>query len=264
MRSGWIGVAMTIVLLGSCSATTGMTDTTRPPVESSDCPSGGEPMAEAKLYIEHNSTDADTGVHGLFGGDGWKLFCLLAPSGDVLLEVNPEGPLGELGLADLFFESREPPNDEYPIAQLLERFPAGSYAAAGIDTNGDSWVGSARFTHVIPAAPIITSPQLSDDEERIESVVAAGPLSVEWQPVTTGLSGEDVEITGFEVIITSTDHEDPDGWSAPVFDIHVPPTSTSVTVPDGFLTGGASYELEVLALESSGNQTITLGFFRVR
>jgi hypothetical protein len=32
-------------------------------------------------------------------------------------------------------------------------------------------------------------------------------------------------------------------------------------VVDGFLRPGTLYEVEVLALEESGNQTITVGFF---
>ncbi len=263
MRNRWIATGIIIGLLGSCSATGARLDTTGPATTETDCPHDGEPMAAAKLYIEHNVTDADTGVHGLFGGDGWELFCLRSPSGELLLRVTPNGPLGELGLADLFFESREPPNNEYPIDQLRERFPAGTYEASGIDVEGTNWVGSARFTHAIPAAPIITAPELSDDEEQIDSLVNAGSPSVEWQSVTSDLSGAAIEITGYEVIITSIDDEDPDGWSVPVFDIHVPSTTTSVVVPDGFLSSGTSYELEVLALEPSGNQTISVGFFRV-
>jgi hypothetical protein len=253
-----------IVLLGACSSA--VEPLTAQPSEEVDvtCPTEGEPMAAAKLYIEHNATDADTGVHGLFEGDGWELFCLRSPSGELLMSVRPGGPLGELGLADLFFESREPPNTEYPIEQLRELFPAGSYQASGVDVEGVSRVGSARFTHAIPAEPTIVTPALSEDEAQIDSLVDLGALAVSWEPVTESLAREGIDVSGYQVIVTSIDDEDPDGWSVPVFDIHLPATATSVTVPDGFLASGAAYELELLVLESSGNQTISLGFFEVR
>ncbi len=47
-----------------------------PPTE---CPTEGEEWETAKLYIEHNATDEDTGVHGLFGGEAWSELCT-APS----------------------------------------------------------------------------------------------------------------------------------------------------------------------------------------
>ncbi len=265
MSTRFIATLGLVVIIGGCAATA---ETGAPSSGAEDtadlCPTEGEPMAEAKLYIEHNATDADTGVHGLFGGDGWAVFCLRSPSGEMLLAVTPDGPLGELGLADLFFESREPPNDEYPIDNLLGQFPEGTYEASAVDVDGVSWTGSARFTSVIPAAPVITSPALSDDEDRVDAFVNAGELTVSWEPVTESLESDDVTITGYEVIVTSIDDVDADGASVPVFDIHLPSTTTSVAVPDGFLRSGATYELEVLAVESSGNQAIALGFFAVR
>jgi len=39
---------------------------------------------------------------------------------------------------------------------------------------------------------------------------------------------------------------------------------TSLTVPSEFMEPGTEYELEVLALEKSGNQTISVLFFETR
>lgn len=41
------------------------------------------------------------------------------------------------------------------------------------------------------------------------------------------------------------------------FSVHVPAQTTSVTVPAEFMVPGAEYDLEVLAIEAGGNQTIT-------
>ena len=68
-------------------------------------------------------------------------------------------------------------------------------------------------------------------------------------------------ITGYEVIITDDAYEDPNGFSQPIFDVHLPPDRTSITVSPEFWKPGTLYEIEVLALEASGNQTISLGFF---
>jgi hypothetical protein len=71
-----------------------------------------------------------------------------------------------------------------------------------------------------------------------------------------------VQITGYEVILTKEGAEDPNGFSQPIYDVHVPPTMNSLRVPVEFLQPNTVYELEVLALETSGNQTITVGFFK--
>jgi hypothetical protein len=44
--------------------------------------------------------------------------------------------------------------------------------------------------------------------------------------------------------------------------VHVPATVNSLNVPRKFLEADTVYELEVLALEASGNQTISVGFFK--
>jgi hypothetical protein len=43
--------------------------------------------------------------------------------------------------------------------------------------------------------------------------------------------------------------------------INLPPDVTSLTVPPEFLLPGASYEFEILAIEVSGNSTISTGEF---
>ena len=90
---------------------------------SAQCPTEGEEFETAMLFVEHNATDADTGVHGNFGGEAWTELCIWKPDGELVLSVRPEGALADLGVADLFFESREPPNDERSIDELLDRIP---------------------------------------------------------------------------------------------------------------------------------------------
>ena len=219
---------------------------------------------EARLYIEHNATDQDTGVHGSFDQEGLTEACLQKSDGTPILLVDPKNRLDKLGINQFFFESREPPANEYSIADLKADFPEGRYRISGIDFEGNRRVGTALFTHAIPAPPEIVSPTVVPEEKADRNTVSPSGLIVRWRPVTQTLDGDPVDITGYEVIVTSVNFNDPNGLSRPEYDVHVPPDVTELAVPEGFLQPGTLYELEVLALEDSGNQTISVGFFTTR
>jgi hypothetical protein len=166
-------------------------------------------------------------------------------------------------MAGIFFESREPPNSEFSIADLMKAFPEGRYTVRGISFDGTGLTGFATFTHDIPEAPTITFPTLmTDAKNAAQAVVPSTNLVVSWNNVTETLSGKPITITGYEVIITKNVKDDPNGFSRPTFDVHLSPTQNSLTVPAEFFEANTVYELEVLALEKSGNQTITAGFFK--
>jgi hypothetical protein len=219
---------------------------------------------EARLYIEHNATDQDTGVHGLFDQEGLTEACLQKPDGTPIMLVDPKNQLNKLGINEFFFESREPPADKYSIADLKADFPEGQYRISGIDFKGKRRVGTALFTHAIPAPPEIVSPTVVPEEKADQNTVSPSGLTVRWRPVTQTLDGRPVDISGYEVIVTRVNFNDPNGLSLPEYDVHVPPEVTELAVPEGFLQPGTLYELEVLALEDSGNQTISVGFFTTR
>ena len=80
---------------------------------------------DTRLYIEHNATDKDTGVHGMFDQEGLAEACLQKPDGTQIMLVDPTNRLGELGINQFFFESREPPNREYSIADLKDGLSRG-------------------------------------------------------------------------------------------------------------------------------------------
>lgn len=173
--------------------------------------------------------------------------------------------MGELGLADLFFESREPPNDQLAVNDLLGGFPEGEYLVGALGHDGVARMASATFSHAIPAEPTITAPSLVDEEETAnEAVVEPSGLVVSWEPVTKTIAGDPVDITAYQVIITKVEHDDPHGFSRPIYDVHLGPDATTLAVPGEFLEPATIYELEVLAIEVSGNQTISLGFFTTR
>ena len=226
-------------------------------------PSETTEIATAKLIIEYNATDQDIGVHGAFDDDGWKILCVFDPAGRLVLAVSPESQLRDLTMAGIFFESREPPAAEFSFADLEATFPEGEYTVRAESFDGRILVGSATFTHDVPAPPTIESPALADDpRDTRKDPVPLEDLVVSWADVTETVAGGPVDITGYEVIVTKEVEDDPNGFSRPTYDVHVPPTLNSLRVPVEFLEADTVYELEVLALEVSGNQTITVGFFK--
>ncbi len=224
-----------------------------------DCAGGGHAvkLPATKFFIEHNATAGDTGVHGLFDGVDWTKLCVFDPRGRLILEVEPNRQLRTQSISGIFFESAEPPNDEVPIETILKRFPEGRYAVRGRAADGGRLTGAALFTHAIPAAPNITHPM--DGE-----VVPASDLIVTWEHVDKTHDGKPLNRTGYQVIVTKDVEDDPHGFSRPTFDVHVPPGVTSLSVPNEFLEPNSRYELEVLVLEFSGNQTITSLFFETQ
>jgi len=211
-------------------------------------------IATAKLIIEYNATDDDIGVHGAFDDHGWSELCVYAPDGTQVLAVKPKAQLKDLTMAGIFFESREPPSTEFSFEDLKAQFPEGRYKVRGITFEGKGLVGAATFTHDVPAPPTVTSPLEG-------AVIPTSGLVIAWDDVTETVDGESLTISGYEVIITKVNHDDPHGFSKPVYDVHVPPDRNTLAVPTEFLELGTEYELEVLALEESGNQTITVSFF---
>lgn len=220
-------------------------------------------IATAKLFVEYNSTDQDIGVHGAFDDHGWKTLCVFDPTGGSVLEVRPEAQLRDLTMAGIFFESREPPIAELSFADLQARFPEGEYTVRAESFDGKLLVGSATFTHDVPAPPAITAPEIAPNPRGARrNPVSAPHLEVTWDPVRETVEGAPVDIAGYEVIVTKEVDDDPNGFSRPTYDVHVPANVHGLSVPQEFLEPDTTYELEVLALEVSGNQTISVGFFR--
>ena len=211
-------------------------------------------IATAKLIIEYNSTDNDIGVHGAFDDQGWSELCVYDPNGKLVLAVKPQSQLKDLTMGGIFFESREPPAEEFSFKDLAAKFPEGKYKIRAQSFDGTILTGTATFTSDVPAAPIVTTPVDG-------AVVPTTGLSIRWEDVTETVNGDPITITGYEVIVTKINHDDPNGFSQPIFDVHIPPDRNALSVPLEFLEPGTEYELEVLALEESGNQTITVSSF---
>jgi Fibronectin type III domain len=215
-------------------------------VPSTAQPRGGDPihLVSATLIVEISKTDGDAGLQFFVDGEPWRSMTIFAPDGEVMLEIDAQGRLENFGLTELFSESNEPPFDEFPLAKFKRRFPEGEYRFSGITIEGEPLVGRAILSHDFPHGPEILTPSVVDRDDFV----------AEWRPVT-GPPG--VDVVAYRAIVT---REDP----LQVFSVDLPATTTEVTVSPEFLRSGVEYELEVQAIEKSGNQTFSILMVRVR
>jgi hypothetical protein len=96
-------------------------------------------------------------------------------------------------------------------------------------------------------------------------VVDPGNLVISWNPVEASLTGGKITIEGYQVIVAKEVAEKPtESLFKSELSVFLPASRTSVTVPSEFLEPGADYQFEVLAIETSGNQTIASQAFQTQ
>jgi hypothetical protein len=215
---------------------------------------------ECFFNIELNATDRDVGVRGFFDYEPWKELEIEDPRGRTIAEVEAEKRMKRQGFAELFFESGEPELSELPFSVFFRRFREGDYEFEAEPIDGGEVECTAEFTHVIPCGPVV-----SVDVDTVEETV-----TIEWDevedvvdPVATDATGgtaivcvtpdEPLEIEGYEVILEGEESE---------FNFKISDDVTELVLPLEIFEAG-DYEFEVLAIEESGNQTITEGEFTV-
>jgi len=199
------------------------------------------PLSAKSIIIEVNDTDGDAGIQIFLDGEGWDSMQVKDPRGNVILNILGEGGVGAQGLTELFFESAEPSFEEQSLEELFALFPEGFYQFRGTTTEGRPIRGSAKLTHALPDGPVITSP-----EE--EEVMDPNDTLIEWESVPDPPGSR---IMGYHVVVEK------DEGQLEIFTVDMRRGATSVTVPAEFMRPGTVYKAEVLAIERSGNQTIT-------
>jgi hypothetical protein len=204
------------------------------------------PFADARLKIEVNATDGDAGLQVFLDGEPWRAVSLYNPSGRKLVEITAKGPLKNYGWTELFSESSEPSFDVFPLEEFKKLFPEGVYTFRGTTIDGKHLLSTARLTHDIPDGPRIVRPHHDAEVSRDHVVIA-------WKPVPT----PGVDIVGYQVVVT---REDP----LRVLSVDLPARARRLPVPAEFLQRGTEYKAEVLAIEKSGNQTLTEIAFTVK
>lgn len=215
------------------------------------------PLKEAKLIIEHNATDNDTGFQGFLDSEGWQNITVTGPGGEVLY-FEGRGSLNDLGLTELFFETVEPENADVSIETMLQKLPAGDYVFEGpVMINGETGgrtMATAVLTHSIPAGPALLAPAE-------KAIVPATDLTVRWDPVTQTITGEPVTIVAYQLIVEKDGEPDKHFIGKLGLSLYLPASVTEVKLPDAMLEPGTHYLWEVLAIEESGNQTLSSSEF---
>lgn len=204
-------------------------------------PGWARPFKEARIYIEYNESANDLGFHVSLDAEDWESLEIRSPNGTTIFEVESAGGYTDLGLTELFFEGAEPNLDEFPLEDLLERFPGGRYRFIGETVDGRQLSSNARLSHAVPAGPVIST-DVQPDSITIHWETVTGPAAI--------LPDGAVVIVGYQVIVEK-------------FQVTLPATSTQVTLPAEFAAslGPGEHLYEVLAIDASGNQTITEGAF---
>ncbi len=200
-----------------------------------------ERLDDAEIRIEINDTDGDAGIQIELDATGWKRMIAFDPDGNKILDIRGTGGVGQQGITELFFESAEPSFEEQSLEELLALFPAGFYQFRGTTTEGRPLRGSARLTHALPDAPVLVSPEEEEEVDPDDTVI-------EWETVPDPPGSR---IMGYVVVVEK------DEGRLEVFQVNLPRGATSVTVPPEFMRPGTAYKFEVLAVERSGNQTIS-------
>jgi hypothetical protein len=229
-----------------------------------------QPFGATNIIIE--TTDNDIELQVFVDGVLWKTLDIFTPDDRRIFNLRTRQNMRRQGgLSELFFAS-EPthylenePNFDGTIEEFLARFPEGVYEIEGRTGKGGELEGEATLTHVLPALPEIIRP-VSDGVD--PPVLDRNNIVIEWEPVTTRFIGDGpVEILEYQVII---DQDEPvrevpwiDGKTRRAL-INLPASVTSLKVPPEFLLPDAPYNFEVMAIEISGNSTISVGEFITR
>ena len=221
---------------------------------------------EADIFYELNATDGDVGVHVALDAESWRDLRIMDPAGRTIAKVQPEGNLKELGLTELFLEGEEPSLAEVPFARIRSLFPEGDYVFLARTTDGQELRSTDPLTAELPCPVTLVSPAE-------EQAVPPEGVVVRWRPAPGVFdpdarkcdTGREVGLVGYQVIVLLENEE---AGLRREFVVDLPPGATEVPVPVEFVTEGARMEgteftLEVLAVEDSGNRTITAQGFQV-
>ena len=236
-RRSWMAVPVVVALIAAACATV---------AQKAD---GAVAFKEARLITEINATDGDAGLQVFLDHEPWRSISISRPDGQKILDVGTQGAMRDYGWTELFSESSEPSFKEFPLSEFKKRFPEGRYTFAGQTITGTEMRSSVTFTHNFPSGPTISSP--ADD-----STVDEGNVVVRWAP---GSQPRGVRLKGFQVLVTRE--------SAPkrVFSADLAVSARSLRIPAEFMEGGVEeYKAEVLAIDVSGNQTLSEVAFSTR
>lgn len=228
-----------------------------------------QPFKQTNIHFETNASACDMGIQMSFDTDGVTRGSVEDPHEKVVFSFKAvDGMEGTQDITETFQERVEPPiidlqsalgcepsDDAISLTELLATWPAGWYEFDG-ESDGVEFEGRARLSHKVPAGPKITAP--ADGA----IVPHDAHLLVTWEKVTRPILPRlgPVEVVGYHVLaVDITSPTLPPGKTKTSFDADVSRNETSFVIPKQYLEPGRIYELEILATEKGGNQTITEG-----
>ena len=217
------------------------------------------PLKQAKIIIEHNATDEDTGFQAFVDADGWERLEIIGPE-VVVAQFDGHGIVKNLGLTELFFETTEPENAKLPLDEVLRMLPAGDYefraTYSALGGNAGTASSHATLSHTIPQGVKLVAPQEG-------AVLPASDVVVAWTPVQKALDGSDVTIIAYQLIIEKDEEPDPNMIGQRGLSMYLPASVSKMPIPAAFFEPKTAYLWEVLAIEAGGNQTLQSGTFSI-
>lgn len=228
-----------------------------------------QPFKITNIHFETNSSACDMGIQISFDSNGLTEGEVEGPTGRVVYSFRSVyGKEVTYDVTEGFQERVEPPiveledalgcdvsSDAISLSELLSDWPAGRYEFSG-ESSGIDYEGAAILTHKVPAGPEIISPQDG------AIVPHDANLLIRWKKVTTPIlpSLGPIEVIGYHALVVDvTQPVLPPGKTKTALDADLSRSETSFLVPKQYLEPGRIYEVEVLATEKGGNQTITEG-----
>ena len=217
-------------------------------------------LKQAKVIIEHNATDNDTGFQAFVDADGWEKLEVIGPNGTIA-DFQPKGSVTDLGMTELFLETVEPENAKMPLTDLLKKLPAGNYefraTASKLGGNSGTMVGTAKLSHQIPQGVTLIEP-------KEESVIPIADTLVKWQGTDKAIDGSKVNIIAYQLIIEKDEEPHPRMIGKRGLSMYLPATVNEIEISKMFFEPATSYLWEVLAIADSGNQTLQSGAFKTQ
>ena len=206
-------------------------------------PASAVPFKEARIYIEYNDSANDLGFHVSLDAEDWKTLKIVNPAGKTIFNVTSGGAYKELGMTELFFEGAEPSLEDVPLEELLAKMPEGKYKFIGETVDGQRLSSTATLSHAVPDGPVV-------------STDVGSQIVIQWEEVTAppeGFPDADLEIVGYQILVDASDP----------LQVRLPAAARQLTLPQEFVDslGSGEHPFEVLAIDASGNQTLTEGTF---
>ena len=231
-----------------------------------------EPFKLTNIHFETNASACDMGIQMSFDTDGLSEGSVKDPNGQIVYRFGAVGGPGVThDITEGFQERVEPQiieleralgcerDEEEPeiwLTQLLSAWPEGKYIFRGSSEDANVR-GFALLSHKVPAGPEVLAP------EDGEVVDPDQNLLIRWKKVIAPIIPElgPVNVVGYHVVIADATKPEPfpPGKIPAQFDVDLPRSATSLSVPKQFLRSNRVYEFEILATEAGGNQTISEG-----